>query len=484
MNREIWQLLTNNIRNEKTYSFRKLKDLLAQTEKFDLIIFEIGEKSTDKDYLKNVFKSAYRLLNEEGRFCFSFNNKWSYARLTRKHHENVLSNRCSLFEVAESIEAAGFKNLNLFSVSNDIKDVKQIIHVKGDAGEYFAKKTNIKNKLLSSFLFYSFNRAYAVIANKVLRDNKLKINMIMEVTKQKKIEQIIIGKPNTIIILLGDVILRFPNDSLSRVRCRMGKRALNALRQTVISDVVPKFICMKNNGGKECFCESRIEGVSYVKAGKKGSDLIEKAAAFLAKFHCETAELTLIDENNFKFLFGRDFKRLSKFLPYDYKTKLSRLENYFRKMIIGKKIMIVFSHGDYKIENIMFDPNTKEINGIIDWDLSRRKGLPLLDLLYLLGYEDCIKVDKSIIQLVVSKYIKTGFNIFQKKIIKGYLKNINMEDCDLSLFLVMFWLFHVTHRFRQLLIEASAKQKKWLEQEVCKSINDFIITYRIKRSDE
>jgi aminoglycoside phosphotransferase (APT) family kinase protein len=49
--------------------------------------------------------------------------------------------------------------------------------------------------------------------------------------------------------------------------------------------------------------------------------------------------------------------------------------------LLGRKIWLVASHGDYGYGNILIDPDTGRLQGVIDWDTGRKEEFPWIDML-------------------------------------------------------------------------------------------------------
>lgn len=274
----------------------------------------------------------------------------------------------------------------------------------------------------------------------------------------KGVERVIHGKPDTIIILSHNMVVRVPMDYSSAVRCRVNYSTIKRLARTGIAPYVPIAIDSAKFRDRPYYCESRLPGVAIDIPISRIDELIDKAADLITKFHQETARDIILDEAGFKSLFGRDFFRLYPYLDNEYKTKLSSIESGMKRQLLGKPLKTVWFHGDYKIENVLFDTSSWNIRGVIDWDLSRQSGLPLLDILYLLAYKDVLVFKKSMIEILEDIIFNSKNLIFKKTAFSTYVKLFNISKNMLHILKTIFWLNNIIERYHQQ-IDISAKAK-------------------------
>ena len=175
----------------------------------------------------------------------------------------------------------------------------------------------------------------------------------------------------------------------------------------------------------------------------------------------------------------RDPKRLKIYLDSESRLKLEYIEYVLKEQLLNKDFKTVWSHGDYKLENILFDFKSNNITGIIDWDLSRREGLPLIDIIYLLLYRHFTLAEVAVTEISHDRFLRLEFTEWEKKIILFYLDTVKLSEQFLKPLLIMFWLNHVTQRFGQRLQSNSQVSKDWLEKEIKPGIANIVNLCRI-----
>lgn len=86
----------------------------------------------------------------------------------------------------------------------------------------------------------------------------------------------------------------------------------------------------------------------------------------------------------------------------------------------GQAIPVVVCHGDLHLGNTLFSPTDQRLTGVVDWDLGELRGLPLLDLTYLLlAYGMQIK-QQSYCQTLQSILQPSRLSEFERQALRDY----------------------------------------------------------------
>lgn len=335
-------------------------------------------------------------------------------------------------------------------------------------------KETVKAKMLRNQLLRRFHPESNDISKTYGEEKNEFIKDLIKSVGLKKIYRIIAGKPNTIIIISDDRVIRIPLDSLSAKRCHTNKIILKELSETNIAQFVPKFLGSGSYKEQVYFFEQRLSGFGLDIPLNRMNDLVEKAADFIGRFHRKTSNEINLNELNYNRLFSKEFERLSTYLDEEYSEKLKKVEKTVKQQLINQKFKIVWFHGDYKIENVLFDVKTWQIKGIIDWDLSKKEGLPLLDIFYLLTYKESLITGESVVNIFNNRFWNMGFNSLEKRIIDKYLGYVGISSELIKPILVMFAINHISQRYQQQLIENSSR---WVRDNVCVTIDRILNSF-------
>jgi aminoglycoside phosphotransferase (APT) family kinase protein len=178
---------------------------------------------------------------------------------------------------------------------------------------------------------------------------------------------------------------------LSAARRVAEARTLERLAQLPqrLARLIPNVSAVFPIAGATCVVMNRFAGVTIDAQHPRMNDLTHVAVDFLIELHCEASRVVTVDES----VFERHVQSLID-AACDRNPKLATMlrawEPALRRRLLGRQLPLVWLHGDYKIENLMFDPRDWGLAGVIDWEHAVSPGLPLLDLQYLLVYNRCI----------------------------------------------------------------------------------------------
>jgi serine/threonine protein kinase len=290
-------------------------------------------------------------------------------------------------------------------------------------------------------------------------------------SKQIKVDyNIILGKPDVFIYKFSSksrkYIARIALHSESRDRLYIAKSVLNFIQKKIKPNyfLYPEIGGVIKNNSKTIFIETLING-EIVKLNKKSERQIVET---LFKLHLSTmyqgSNIHLI-----KFLNECKF-RLEHFLDKKHSNIFKNIYIHLMDIIKNKKIIYVLEHGDFKIENILYDKNKKML-AIIDWDLARIEGIPFLDLLFFNYYNQYLKNSEnySIMDFLFYMIDEKGFyNLFyHNPLYKKYTEKYK-EFPDIH-YLFLFWLHAVSFRYYSPILE----QEQWREENINKPLKLF-----------
>lgn len=330
-------------------------------------------------------------------------------------------------------------------------------------------KESLKSKVLDSPLL-----------NK-LEAKSFNFSMLIRALGLKKIKKVINGKPNSIIMIADEMVVRVPLDKLTATRYRLSAKILRKLQSTSIAAFVPRILETGKFQNYTYYCEEKLPGLAIDIPISKMDAMVSKAADFITKFHQKTASNIIINELYFKRLIGREFERLYPYLEGTYKAKLQQIEKFLKKQLICKTFKTVWFHGDFNIENTLFDTKTWNLKGVIDWDLSREEGLPFLDIFYLLTYKNSLIAKESISITFKEKLLELNLSVQDKEIINRYSTSLNISEYFVVPLLIMFWINHITQRYRQQLTNNALQQQGGWRNENVYSVMDAILSLLMKK---
>ncbi len=157
-----------------------------------------------------------------------------------------------------------------------------------------------------------------------------------------------------------------------------------------IQNRVPRHFGEHSLGRYRCFVISAFEGVTLDADSTRLPSLTEQAMEFLNELQAETCVATVLDEAAMSVHVTSIFEDAVARNP-SVATALQTLHLLVRQRLAGRRLPLVFTHGDFKVENVMYRLADGRITGVIDWEHASPASLPLVDPLYLFLYNRTLR---------------------------------------------------------------------------------------------
>jgi aminoglycoside phosphotransferase (APT) family kinase protein len=187
-------------------------------------------------------------------------------------------------------------------------------------------------------------------------------------------------------------VLVFARDPVAIERRRREFALLGRLARLPesIARRIPRPFYEEEVAGAQLFVLEEFPGVTLEAAVAPLEAATREGAAFLARFHEATADRRVMTAGSVEALCGPWFETARQRYPV-LEEALARSRSAICRGLAGVELPIVWLHGDFKVENLVVDPGTGALSGVIDWEISDPEGLPMLDLWYLLVYNRYIR---------------------------------------------------------------------------------------------
>lgn len=249
----------------------------------------------------------------------------------------------------------------------------------------------------------------------------------------------------------GDYILVLTREMRPTLHRRREAEILRALaaRGLTRGDCIPQFLGEFQVEGVACFVMRTIPGVSVDRPGPGLEGLTTEAVEFISVFHSETRSAVTVGEPVYKRMFGDLFRQAAiRYAPLA--RELAELEELVRAGVSGRELPVVWKHGDFKIENMIFGEARMELRGVIDWEHSVRDGLPLLDILYLLTYNRALSGGGDLLPGLRS-LVEHGPSEFERRMLATYAGRVPLDPDHVRILLAMFFIHHAGVRYKYIL---------------------------------
>jgi hypothetical protein len=107
----------------------------------------------------------------------------------------------------------------------------------------------------------------------------------------------------------------------------------------------------------------------------------------------------------------------------------------------------VWSHGDFKLENLVFDRSSRKVQAVIDWELAADTGLPMVDLLYLLAYREVTLGRCEDVLEVLELADPSAWSQLSTRYLDRYMAEFAITEREANESLALALLHHVGARY-------------------------------------
>jgi hypothetical protein len=153
---------------------------------------------------------------------------------------------------------------------------------------------------------------------------------------------------------------------------------------------VPRLVDRFHVDGHECFVLSRLPGLTLEADVAPLGPVTASAVEFLVGLSLHAATPLPLDGPLFDEVFGGIFSAAAQGVPA-LQADFAQLRQCLAPRLLGRTLPIGWCHGDFKVENVTYDPATLRVAGVLDWEHASPRGLSYIDLLYLLLYNRMIR---------------------------------------------------------------------------------------------
>lgn len=190
------------------------------------------------------------------------------------------------------------------------------------------------------------------------------------------------GGPADGVVLIGT------RDPLAVARREVEREDMRRLRESLpqaLATLIPASYGRFEVDGLVCFLVERKRGVTIDSDVGDLAHVTELAADFLIAMSRASRRETVMDDALWDSRLERCLRQAIRRNP-DVAERLRDLRRRVLDVTRGRPWVDVNMHGDYKIENVVYDPEARDLSGVIDWEHGQFEGSPYNDLAYLLAY--------------------------------------------------------------------------------------------------
>ncbi|NLG61305.1 MAG: aminoglycoside phosphotransferase family protein [Candidatus Cloacimonetes bacterium] len=186
----------------------------------------------------------------------------------------------------------------------------------------------------------------------------------------------------------GDAVVRIVPAGRFQDVVERNHQLLIALRERLrarddLLALLPRPLFLQRSGGLLLLAETRLTGVLAwtVARGELLRVIRRNMHEFLAALRGATLNSAHIDDARLDALLAPDQSTTvnATFVAPDVRDVLQRELEHARRVLRGRRLDLHASHGDFGWGNVLVEPETGQITGVIDWDTARLEDLPGID---------------------------------------------------------------------------------------------------------
>ena len=257
-------------------------------------------------------------------------------------------------------------------------------------------------------------------------------------------------KKNALVVLTRTdppLIVKVPLEREARVSTRAHQQCAERFRasgpQVALLDLLPRQTRLLPAGEFEGGVEEAFGGVSayrYLPHRRALHEIQDQAAQLLAEWQQAGAQPQEQGRDEFEQYWEAPLRPLERVLEgHALRSVYSACLERLRRRVVGRVFPLVPTHGDFWINNLMWDSGRGEISGVLDWDRGQPRGLPLLDLFQLL-FQRTHYLYSLHSRWSLRRTLGAGFPGREGRMIRAYAERFGLSEEQIEDLFCRYWL--------------------------------------------
>ncbi|MDD2580661.1 MAG: aminoglycoside phosphotransferase family protein [Desulfuromonadaceae bacterium] len=443
--------------------------LASSTEVYELILYYSASSNSRRMFNADL-KQAHQMLASNGSILLFAENTCSFKQL-----KNLVRGRfCSFFDklwyrlsgYQNALHRSGFKPIYCFLPFPGLQQPEELVlagskmlelphyahpllHLVNRFGGYLAIAEGFvilggSNSFESSHLLQMVNEAISrqlqlPVANCLLErvDIRLRGTFVLFLTENNS------GK--------GFIVRLVADRRIDSIVCKNHK-FLEYLQggaglPASIMDKLPRPICRIEHDDRTVYAETMVAGMPAWKVNscEQREHIFQAAVDFLYQVHFASCQNDIMTSYKLNILFADDQARLAscKVISADFRERVVALIETLQHRLIGTEIDLVISHGDYGYGNILVNPQSGSIQGIIDWDTGKASDFPGVDMMNLLIQKERAEKNSAVLPAFAT-VVGRGIAEIIGNNFRNYLVLLNIPENLHSVIVYLSYIRYVT----------------------------------------
>jgi aminoglycoside phosphotransferase (APT) family kinase protein len=262
------------------------------------------------------------------------------------------------------------------------------------------------------------------------------------------------------------LVARVPRSGIAASRAACNYDALEAIRHDTVygewvRSVVPAPWWRGRVAGVSAFLEECRPGEPRQVTGRSIA-WEPQALDFITRVHQASAAPVPLTGETYERLVGARVNAIVPHVPTEVgRGTLRHLTALLHERLHGRSLPLVRSHGDLTNENCLYDSSGRLV-GVIDWELSQPRQLPLLDVIQSMDIAgESSRAPRWLrADLVFDAAIGEG-PLRSAAEVQAYCEALGLQSGNVTPLLVMHWIDHVSAR-----VQARCGDLLWMRRRV------------------
>jgi len=380
------------------------KKLNKNNRMYDLIILDASiSQQTDKE---ETLRDLREHLSSKGHMMLIAGNKYSLNKIKTFVNGGVADSLgLSLNRYKKILKKSGFTSIRAFLPMPNVNDMEEIVseHIKTvQLPAYYHPIYKIANRCK----FYKhIHDAYIFVSSPASEDGisyfiegfQSELKSVTRRTYKFSLDRFDMRARGSLVLFVSDsagkekFVVRIAVTPEIDLKIKKNSSWLHFLlaNKNVLNEVknkLPKPVTDFQYNGKKVYVEEMVSGILAWKMVANNyllGKIETEAMKFLKALEISTTRYEYVDKEVYDRFISRDIEKVSSVISRNVALRvyIENIISYLEKKLIYKWHRFVFSHGDFGYGNILINPDSGDITGIIDWDGARQLDLPGIDFL-------------------------------------------------------------------------------------------------------
>lgn len=215
--------------------------------------------------------------------------------------------------------------------------------------------------------------------------------------------------------------------------------------------LLPSPLASGEIAGRPYVLETRITGTDIARLALNDQEWVaiqHAACQSISQLHQQTAQTVCISDDMLQRWVNAPLAALQQITPTlltpaDYQAHLQQLQEELRNALTGHTVSTSWIHGDYTPGNILIDPATHTVTGLIDWELAAPDELPQLDLIQFFMTTRLLRQQCEYGDVVCALITRRGWQPQETRLLDAAQEALPGDPLPARTLVLLCWLHHV-----------------------------------------